>query len=89
MNLKDLKISKIQIITVAILLLGIIVAVILVQRQQIFRSKATNEIYNAFEVKNSSGQTLPYSDTPGIRTYQTDDLYININIKDINALVEP
>lgn len=86
-NLKILKQRK-SLIIIMILLLAIILGVFLVQRPQIFKSKAGNEVFNAFEVKNSNGQILQFTDNPGTRIYQTDDLNVNINVKDINSLIE-
>lgn len=86
-NLKILKQRK-SLIVIMVLLVGIILGVFLVQRPQIFKSKAGNEVFNAFEVKNSKGQTLQFTDNPGTRIYQTDDLNVNINVMDINALIE-
>lgn len=75
----------VHIITLLILLAGIAVAVILVQREQIYKSRATNEneIYNAFEFSsNEPGKTITCSGN----TCQSDTLNINIRINDLNAL---
>lgn len=76
----------VQIAFILILLAGIAALVFLVQKQQIFKSKATtfNE-FNAFGVSDSGGNPLKYTDAPGIRTFRTSDVNINIKI-DVSSL---
>ncbi len=79
-------ISKAQILLSIILILGLVALVYLAQRQQIFKPKAENNIYDNFEVTDPSGSPLPYQ--PGNqRVYNTDNLDIKIKVKDLNGLV--
>lgn len=55
MKIGNLEISKIQIIIALLLIVGIIVGVILVQRQQVLKSKASGEdIYQQINVSDSN-----------------------------------
>lgn len=74
---------KKQIAIVMILLLGIIISVILVQRQQIFKSRAASEINNALTVTDSEGNDLEYR---GGGVYKTRSQDVQIGIKDLEQL---
>lgn len=80
--MKNLKISRKQIIITLILILGIVFSVILVQKPQIFRSRAY-EVYNAFEITDGKGNTLNCTQN----TCQTDSLDIQIKVLDLNSLI--
>lgn len=74
---------KKQIAIVTILILGIIISVVLVQRQQIFKSKASQQLQNAFEITPADPQkTVSCSEG----TCQTDTLDVQIKLQDIEAL---
>jgi len=79
-----MKISKIQILIAVILIAGIVGGVYLIQHPQIFKSKAGQTIYNAFEITDDTGNAIPCIEN----NCNTDSLDVNIKIKDINALVE-
>lgn len=79
----DINISKKNIIITLILLIGIAVGVILVQRQQILKSRADVDIQNAFEIMDNEGNQLECSDN----SCQTKSLDIQIKIKDLNSLI--
>lgn len=79
----DLNISKKQIIITLILLIGIAFGVILVQRQQILKSRADVDIQNAFEIRDNEGNSLDCSGD----TCETDSLDVQIKIKDLNSLI--
>ncbi len=83
MRIGDLKISKLQILILIILFVGIIVGVILVQRQQIFKSRAY-DIRNSFEVTDPDGNQLNCSGT----SCDTKSLDVKVKIKDLNSLIE-
>lgn len=87
MNIGDLKISKIQILIILLLILGIVVGVILVQRQQILKSKATQEIYNAFERTDAEGNRLECLGN-SCET-KTLDVKIKVNIEELKRLSNP
>ncbi len=46
------------ILMIALLVIGLVLAVYLVQRQQIFRSRAAVEPSTAFEIKDTKGQMV-------------------------------
>ena len=50
MNIAGVNVSKKALIFAVFLILGLAVGVYLVQTKQIFKSKASQEIYNAFEI---------------------------------------
>lgn len=79
----DINISKKNILITLILLIGIAVGVILVQRQQILRSRADVDIQNAFEIRDNEGNSLECADN----TCLTESLDIQIKIKDLNSLI--
>lgn len=82
------QISKKQILTVAVLIIltaGLFVSVYLVQKQQIFKSKASQDVFNAFEV-SPADQQKQVGCSEG--TCQTDTLDIQIKLKDIEALTK-
>ena len=86
MNIHILKSQKVQLITLAILVAGLAALIYLVQVRQIFKPKATTDLYNAFSVSsNEPGKTVTCTGS----TCQTDTLNINIKLEDINALLEP
>ncbi|TSC66155.1 MAG: hypothetical protein CEO21_251 [Microgenomates group bacterium Gr01-1014_80] len=82
-------INKIQILLSLILLGGLAALVYLSQQTQIFKSKATQTYFNAFEVTDTSGTPLEVINTGNFRIYKTDSLDVKIKIQDINALVTP
>lgn len=83
------KINKIQIAISLLLLLGLAAAAYLSQTPQTYKSKATLNPFDGFEVTGVDGNALPHTDTSGGRIYQTNDLDVKIRIQDINALVNP
>ncbi len=54
MNIKELKLSKLQIIILIILIVGLVVGLILSQRKQILKSKADEQIYNNLQVTGAN-----------------------------------
>lgn len=74
---------KKQIAITIILLLGIVVSVVLSQRQQIFKSRAASEINNALTVTDSEGNDLEYQ---GRGVYKTKSLDVQIGIRDLEQL---
>lgn len=79
----DINLSKRKFIVTFILLIGIVVGVILVQRQQILKSRADVDIQNAFEIRDIEGNSLECSSN----SCQTESLDIQIKIKDLNSLI--
>lgn len=77
----------IQLIILLALVIAIPLSVFLVQNQQIFKGKAyQNEIFEAFEFKDASGNTISCdaSVNPPTCTTQTPDIIITI--KNLDAL---
>lgn len=50
--------KKKQIITIIILIVGLVVTVILVQRPQIFKSRADIDISSGFNISDTSGEKI-------------------------------
>ena len=73
-----------QIIILVILLLGLIIGVILVQKQQIFKSRADLNIGSNIEVTDPDGNQLNCSGT----SCDTKSLDVKVKIKDLNSLIE-
>ncbi|MEK7616487.1 MAG: hypothetical protein AAB414_00340 [Patescibacteria group bacterium] len=76
MNIAGYQISKIQAFTIGFLLVGIIIGVFLVQRQQTLKSKASEELYNKINVRDAEcfGEGSSYT----CRT-QSDQVEIDIS----------
>ena len=74
---------KKQIVIVIILLLGIAVSVFLSQKQQILKSRASQEIYNAFAVY--TGDSEHFVNCTG-NVCTTNTLNITMSVKDLTAL---
>lgn len=55
MNIKGILLDKKSLIIFAVLILGLIAAVYLVQQRQIFKPKASQDIYNAFQITQGDG----------------------------------
>ena len=82
MNIGGLNISKLQIISVLLLLIGIAAGVYLIQFQHIFKSRAAVDINQAFEIKDNSGNIINCNGT----TCYTNSSEINIKLKDKSVL---
>lgn len=83
MKVGNLNIAKRQIVIMAVLLLGLIILVILVQRQQILKSRAY-DLRNSFEVSDPEGNQLNCNDT----SCETNSLDIKVKVRDLNSLIE-
>lgn len=77
-----------SIIFITILLIGIIVGVYLVQVQHIFKSKASEQIYNAIEVNQTteSGEKQRIQCEENNCTSQSLDMEFKVNVKDLEQL---
>lgn len=73
----------ISIVFIAVLLVGLGVGIFLVQRQQIFKGRASQQLQNAFEIKPADPQK---SVSCSNGTCQTDTLDVQIKLQDIEAL---
>lgn len=72
-----------SIIIVILLLLGLIVGVYLVQKQQVIKSKAGSDVGSGIRVSNEDGKEVKYE---GNNTWRTNTTYIEISIDDLNQL---
>lgn len=89
MTIGDLTISKKAIAAAMILLLGLIIGVYLVQVQQIFKSKASEEdIYNAFSITQIDENGVESPVTCNGNVCETNSLEVNFKIDDLNKLTE-
>lgn len=75
---------KKQIIIIILLLLGILIGLHLVQTPQIFKSRATQELYNTFQLNQTSdeGATKPVTcgNTENGYTCTTESLDVNLKV---------
>ena len=79
------KISKILIL--AILLIGLGVGVFLVQKQQIFKSKASTGINSGLSVYSPDGEdAVKYV---GDNTYQSSSKNVRVSLKSLQQLIQP
>lgn len=81
--METIKNYKIQIIVMVLLLIGLAVGVFLVQKQQIFKSRASSGINAALTVTDLNGKDLEYQ---GSGVYNTNSLDVQIGIKDLEQL---
>lgn len=78
----------IKLVGIMVLSIGLLTFVILAQQQQNIRSKASEDVYNAFDVTNKNGNQLQYKDKSGVRTYETKSLDVKIKVIDLERLIE-
>jgi len=78
----------IKLASLFVLSVVLLVVVILAQQQQNTRSKAREDVYNAFDVTDNAGSTLKYDDQNGVRVYKTESLDVRIKVSDLNRLAE-
>ena len=83
-DIRILSKDKWQIIGLAILIIGLILSVYLVQQIQNYRSKADQEILNAFEITDEEGKLLEIEGD----AYKTQSLDVKIKVKDLQDLTE-
>lgn len=81
MNIKDVLLDKKSLIIFVALVLGLIGVVYLVQQRQIFKPKASQEIYNAFEIteQDENGQEKRVACTGNECTVESLNLKIKID----------
>lgn len=75
------------VIFAAVLLIGLLASLYLVQHPQIFKSKASSSLNSAITITVGEGKNVGFKsvDTSGVDTWQTDADSVNINI-DIDKL---
>lgn len=72
-----------------ILLVSIVIVVLLSQKQQNIRSKASpQDVYNALDVTDTSEKPLEYKDENNVRTYETQSLDIKVRVNDLEKLMQ-
>lgn len=75
----------IGIIVIALLLIGVVVGVYLVRRQQTVKSRASGEpgnFVNAFEIKDKDGNIITCDSSTNPPTCTTSTLDITVKVKD-------
>lgn len=78
----------VHILTVLLLIVGISIGVYMVQKQQIFKSKAASApIVEALEIKDSEGKIVNCDSNTNPPTCNISNPNISIKIKDPNALI--
>lgn len=87
MKIAGYKISQKQLIVTIILAVGLIVTLVLVQRQQILKSRATQEIYNTFERTDSEGNPLECS--RNTCETKTLDVKIKVDVEELERIANP
>ena len=83
-DIRVLNKSKWQLIGLSILIIGLAISLYLAQRVQKYRSKASQEILNAFEVTDEEGRSLEVEGD----VYKTQSLDVKIKVKDLEALTQ-
>ncbi|OGE18342.1 hypothetical protein A3F00_00055 [Candidatus Daviesbacteria bacterium RIFCSPHIGHO2_12_FULL_37_11] len=78
--------QKLQLITLAILVIGLGVGVYLVQTKQIFKPKASTNLYSAFDVTDQNGNPI---DCDQSGNCNTNSLNVKFRLENIEALTEP
>lgn len=85
MKIGEFQISKLQIIVVAVLLIGLAAGLYLVQRTQIFKPRAAAEdrLLEVFEITDVNGSPLPCQPKQGASptTCTTSSLDVKIKLK--------
>lgn len=79
-----MKDNKSQLFILALLLFGLVVGVVLVQEQQLFRKEAATDPYGAFEVTDPGGNPLLCDGD----TCETNSLEVKIKVRDLERLLE-
>lgn len=77
------KIGKKQLLTVLILIAGLIALLILIKNPQIFKSKASQKLFNAIEVTNNEGN--PVCSGNECET-ESSEVNFKLNIKELERL---
>lgn len=83
MNIGEIKINKLQLAVFAVLIIGLVAGLYLVQTKQIFKSRAAAEINTAIDVTDDQGTPLEYQ---GNSTYKTNSLKVRVGIRDLEQL---
>ncbi len=81
-DIRILNKTKWQLIGLTVLIIGLILSLYLAQQVQKYRSKASQEVLNAFEVTDEEGRPLEIEGD----TYKTQSLDVKIKVKDLESL---
>lgn len=81
--MENIKANYRSIMIILLLIAGLLAGVYLVQKQQLFKSKASSEVNSAIKATDENGKELEYQ---GNSTFKTDSRKINIGIKDLQQL---
>lgn len=88
MRLGTYNFSLRQIIIFAVLLVGLLITLYLVQHQQIFKGRATTDVYSAIHIDKPDNEPNSSITCSG-NNCSTNTLNVKISIPDVSALVEP
>lgn len=83
-NIGGRQIERHQILGMILLLVGLGLALYLVQQQVLLRSKGAGEVTSAFEITDPQGSPLPCSGD----TCETQSLDVQVKLKDLEALID-
>lgn len=81
---KVIKSDKFKLIILVILLIGLIVSLILVQRQQILKSKADIDVSSAFSIYGNQGELIKC----GGNVCETEADEVTIEVTDPNVFLQ-
>lgn len=81
MNLGQLRNQK-SLILIIILLIGIVVTVFLVQKTQIFRSKATSDTNDVVNIEDTSGRSVEFKEG----RFKVHSQDVTISVKNLQQL---
>lgn len=78
----------IKLLIIMALPISLLIVVIFAQKQQEIRSRASpQDLYNAFELTDNTGNPLEYKDENDVRTYETKSLDVKIKVIDLQKLI--
>ena len=80
MRLGDFTFSRIQLIGVVVLIVGLAVGIYLVQKTQIFKPRAAGSIIQAFDITDTNGKKLDCNGSTDPPTCTTSTLDVNIKL---------
>ncbi len=81
MNLTGISVKSVLIII--LIIIGLFLSLYLVSRQQIFKSKASSQIWQAFEITDEYGNPIICDEN---NTCITKTLKVNLKLKDLSPL---
>lgn len=77
-----------HLLLLVIILIGLVVGIYLLQTQKIFKSKASNNMMNAFEFNNNKNQVLNCDGSVNPPVCNTNSLDVTVQVKDLEELLK-